>query len=111
MMKRGVMIINTSRGAVVDARALIDGLKTGHIGSVGLDVYEEEADLFFQDRSSSFIADDVFARLISFPNVLVTGHQGFFTQEALTAIAETTIANISAFAKTGQPVHPVAAGG
>lgn len=107
-MKPGVMIINTSRGAVVDARALIEGLKTGHIGGVGLDVYEEEADLFFQDRSSSFIADDVFARLISFPNVLVTGHQGFFTHEALTAIAETTIANVAAFAETGQPLHSVA---
>lgn len=106
MMKPGVMIINTSRGAVVDARALINGLKIGRIGSVGLDVYEEEAELFFQDRSSSFIADDVFARLISFPNVLVTGHQGFFTNEALTAIAQTTIANVSAFAATGQPVHP-----
>ncbi|WP_299362711.1 2-hydroxyacid dehydrogenase [uncultured Paracoccus sp.] len=106
-MKRGVMLINTSRGAVVDTRALIDGLKSGAIGSVGLDVYEEEADLFFQDLSGSGIPDDVFARLLTFPNVLITGHQGFFTEEALTAIAETTIANISTFERDGTPLHPV----
>lgn len=106
-MKQGVMLINTSRGAVVDTSALIHGLKSGAIGSVGLDVYEEEADLFFQDLSSSFIADDVFARLLTFPNVLITGHQAFFTEEALTAIAETTIANISSFERDGAPLHPV----
>ncbi|WP_375264090.1 2-hydroxyacid dehydrogenase [Palleronia sp.] len=106
-MKRGVMLINTSRGAVVDARALIAGLKSGAVGSVALDVYEEEGDLFFQDLSSSFISDDVFARLLTFPNVLITGHQAFFTEEALTAIAETTIANVSAFERDGQPLHPV----
>lgn len=106
-MKRGVMLINTSRGAVVDARALIQGLKSGAVGSVGLDVYEEEEGLFFQDLSSQVIADDVFARLVTFPNVLITGHQGFFTHEALTGIADTTIANVSAFEVDGAPLHPV----
>ncbi len=110
-MKRGVMLINTSRGAVVDTRALISGLKDGTIGALGLDVYEEEADLFFQDLSSSFIPDDVFARLLTFPNVLITGHQAFFTEEALTAIAEATIANVSAFERDGAPLHPVRAAG
>ena len=96
-MKPGVMIVNTGRGALVDARALVEGLKCGHIGSVGLDVYEEEEQLFFQDRSSDIIQDDVFARLLTFPNVVVTAHQAFFTHEALTAISETTLGNISAF--------------
>lgn len=108
-MKPGVMLINTSRGAVVDAAALIVGLKEGRIGSVGLDVYEEEADLFFEDLSQTFIRDDVFARLLTFPNVLITGHQAFFTHEALTAIAETTLANIAAFERDGVPIHPVPA--
>lgn len=107
-MKRGVMLINTSRGAVVDTRAVIGGLKTGQLGALGLDVYEEEGDLFFEDFSGSYISDDIFARLLTFPNVLITGHQGFFTQEALTAIATTTIANVLAFARTGVPMHPVA---
>lgn len=106
-MKPGVMLVNTSRGAVVDTSALIAGLKDGRIGSVGLDVYEEEADLFFEDYSQTFIEDDVFARLLTFPNVLVTGHQAFFTHEALTAIAETTVANLTAFERSGVPVHPV----
>ena len=108
-MKRGVMLINTSRGAVVDTRALIDGLKSGRIGYVGLDVYEEEGDLFFEDLSDQLIQDDVFARLLTFPNVLITGHQGFFTAEALQAIAETTIANLTAFQANGRPVHEVTA--
>src|SRR5436190_7111258 len=81
-MKPGVMIINTSRGALVDTRAVIEGLKSGHIGHLGLDVYEEEADLFVEDHSLEVIHDDVFARLLTFPNVLVTAHQAFFTQEA-----------------------------
>lgn len=106
-MKRGVMLINTSRGAVVDTKALIQGLKNGVVGSVGLDVYEEEADLFFQDLSSTFIPDDVFARLLTFPNVLITGHQAFFTAEALTSIAETTIANLTSFERDGIPVYAV----
>ena len=106
-MKPGVMLINTSRGAVVDTRAVIAGLKHGAIGSLAIDVYEEEADLFFQDRSDEVIDDDVFARLLTFPNVLVTGHQGFFTREALEAIARTTIANLTAFERDGRAVHPV----
>jgi len=109
LMKPGAILINTSRGAVVDTAALIRGLKSGRIGSVGLDVYEEEADLFFEDLSSRIIPDDVFARLLTFPNVLVTGHQGFFTEEALSAIAETTMANIAAFEDTGTPLHAVRA--
>ncbi len=106
-MKPGVMLINTSRGAVVDTRALIAALKAGRIGSLGLDVYEEESHLFFRDLSDSVITDDVFARLLTFPNVLITAHQGFFTREALTVIAETTIANIDRFAATGAPLHEV----
>ncbi len=106
-MKRGAMLVNTGRGALVDTRAVIQGLKTGAIGRLGLDVYEEEGDLFFQDLSGQVIQDDVFARLLTFPNVLVTGHQAFFTAEALTAIAETTIANITAFQDTGRAVHEV----
>ena len=106
-VKPGVMLINTSRGAVVDTRAVIRGLKSGQIGAVGLDVYEEEGDLFFEDLSDSFIPDDVFARLLTFPNVLITGHQGFFTREALVAIATTTIGNVTAFRRDGMPVHPV----
>jgi D-lactate dehydrogenase len=106
-MKRGVMLINTSRGAIVDTPAVIAGLKSGAIGHLGLDVYEEEAGLFFEDRSDRMITDDVFARLLTFPNVLVTGHQGFFTEDALTAIAETTIGNIAAFAATGHALHEV----
>ncbi len=98
-MKRGVMIINTGRGALVDTPAVVAGLKSGLIGYVGLDVYEEEEQLFFQDHSSDVIQDDVFARLLTFPNVLVTAHQAFFTREALSAISETTLDNISAFAQ------------
>jgi D-lactate dehydrogenase len=108
-MKPGAMLINTSRGAVVDTRALIRGLKSGRIGALGLDVYEEEGDLFFEDLSDRFIPDDVFARLLTFPNVLVTGHQGFFTAEALAGIAETTVANVTAFERDGRPLHPVRA--
>jgi D-lactate dehydrogenase len=106
-MKPGAMLINTSRGAVIDTPAVIRGLKSGRLGSLGLDVYEEEANLFFEDLSTSFIPDDVFARLLTFPNVLITGHQGFFTQEALEAIADVTIENITAFADSGAPVHSV----
>jgi D-lactate dehydrogenase len=106
-MKPGVMLINTSRGAVIDTRAVIRGLKSGRIGALGLDVYEEEGGLFFEDLSDRIIPDDVFARLLTFPNVLITGHQGFFTREALDGIAETTIANVTAFERTGRPLHPV----
>ncbi|MFQ5946214.1 MAG: 2-hydroxyacid dehydrogenase [Anaerolineae bacterium] len=102
-MKEGVMIINTSRGAIIDTEAVIEGLKSGRIGYLGLDVYEEEADLFFQDLSDRVIQDDVFARLLTFPNVIVTGHQAFFTREALEAIARTTLDNIAEFEK-GEPL-------
>lgn len=96
-MKDGVMLINTSRGALIDTGAVIDGLKAGRIGNLGLDVYEEEGDLFFEDLSNQVIRDDVFSRLLTFPNVLITGHQAFFTREALEAIAATTVANLTAF--------------
>ncbi len=108
-MRPGVMLVNTSRGAVVDTRAVIEALKDRRLGSLALDVYEEEADLFFEDLSERVITDDVFARLLTFPNVLVTGHQAFFTEEALTAIADITIANVSAFERTGKPVHELSA--
>lgn len=106
-MKHGAMLINTSRGAVIDTRAVIAGLKSGVVGHLGLDVYEEEGDLFFENLSDHMIQDDVFARLLTFPNVLVTGHQAFFTSDALTAIAATTIDNISSFEATGQARHEV----
>lgn len=106
-MKRGVMLINTSRGAIVDTRAAIKGLKSGAIGHLGLDVYEEEADLFFEDLSGQVLQDDIFARLLTFPNVLITAHQAFFTEDALMAIARTTLDNITCFAETGAPRHEV----
>jgi D-lactate dehydrogenase len=93
-MPRGVMLINTSRGGLVDTAAVIDGLKSGKIGHVGLDVYEEEDELFFEDRSSDILPDDEFARLLTFPNVLITGHQAFFTAEALEQIATVTLQNL-----------------
>src|SRR5690606_39127383 len=96
-MRDGVMLINTSRGALVDTRAVIDALKTGKLGYLGLDVYEEEEALFFRDLSDTVVQDDVFARLQTFRNVLITAHQAFFTREALRAIAETTLANATAF--------------
>ena len=96
-MKPDVMLINTSRGAVIDTKALIAALKQGRIGSVGLDVYEEEGDLFFKDLSAEVIRDDMFVRLLTFPNVLITAHQGFFTREACAAIAATTISNVTDF--------------
>lgn len=106
-MKRGAMLINTSRGAVVDTRAVIAALKSGHLGSLGLDVYEEEGDLFFRDLSDEVLHDDVFARLLTFPNVLVTGHQAFFTEDALRAIAQTTVANLDSFETGGRVLHRV----
>lgn len=96
-MKRGVMIINTGRGMLIDSKALIQGLKTGQVGFAGLDVYEEESDYFFEDFSNKIITDDVLARLLSFNNVVVTSHQGFFTREALQNIAQTTLGNIREF--------------
>lgn len=100
-MKPGAMLINTSRGAVVDARAAIDALKSGRLGALGIDVYEEEDNLFFRDLSSEVIQDDTFVRLMTFPNVLITAHQGFFTREAVDGIAQTTLGNISAFEQGG----------
>ncbi len=96
-MRAGVMLINTGRGGLINTADVIGALKTGRIGYLGLDVYEEEEKLFFQDLSREIILDDVFARLLTFPNALITGHQGFFTEEALSAIAEETLENISAF--------------
>jgi D-lactate dehydrogenase len=96
-MKPGVMIINTSRGALVDTPAAIEGLKSRIIGHLGLDVYEEEGDLFFEDQSDRVITDDVFSRLLTFPNVIVTGHQAFFTRNALSEIASVTGQNLDAF--------------
>jgi D-lactate dehydrogenase len=106
-MKKGVVILNTSRGALIDTTAVIDALKSGHIGHLGLDVYEEEADLFFEDLSTQVIQDDVFARLLTLPNVLVTGHQAFFTDAAMSNIAATTIENITSFAENGRVVNQV----
>jgi D-lactate dehydrogenase len=94
--KPGMMLINTSRGGLIDSAALIVGLKSRKLGGVALDVYEDERDLFFEDLSNEIVQDDVFQRLLTFPNVLITGHQAFLTEEALTAIAETTLANLCA---------------
>ena len=94
-IKPGVMLINTSRGALIDTQAVIEGLKSGKIGYLGVDVYEQESELFFEDLSGAIIQDDIFQRLTTFPNVLITGHQAFFTAEALHNIAETTFANIA----------------
>ncbi len=96
-MKEGVMLINTGRGALIDAPAAIGGLKSGHIGYLGLDVYEQEEKLFFKDLSENIIQDDDIMHLLSFPNVLITAHQGFFTTEALTKIAQVTIASLDDF--------------
>ncbi len=103
-MKNGVMLINTSRGALLDTLSIITALKSGKIGYLGLDVYEEEEQIFFEDRSGLILSDDVFQRLLTFPNVIITGHQAFFTREALLNIAATTIDNMTRFEK-GQPVE------
>ncbi len=96
-VKPGVMLINTSRGALIDTQAVIDALKDGRVGYLGLDVYEEEAGLFSEDLSDEIVQDDVFMRLLTFPNVIVTAHQAYFTSDALRNIAEVTLASISAF--------------
>ncbi len=96
-MKKGVMIINTGRGRLINTKALIASLKSGHIGYAGLDVYEEESDYFFEDFSSKIVSDDILARLLTFNNVLITSHQAFFTAEAMANIADTTLGNIAAF--------------
>ena len=100
-MKPGVMLINTSRGPLIDSTAVIDGLKSGTIGYVGLDVYEEEGDLFFEDLSDKVIQDDTFVRLQTFPNVLITAHQAFFTTEAIRNIRDTTFENLLTIEETG----------
>lgn len=96
-MKSNVMLINTSRGGLIDTQAVIAGLKSKKIGFLGLDVYEMESEIFFEDKSWEIMQDDVFDRLVGFPNVIVTGHQGFFTHDALVQIADTTIANLGIF--------------
>ncbi len=100
--RRGVVLLNTSRGALVDAEALLEGIKSRKVGAACLDVYEEESDLFFEDNSGHILEDDTLARLISMPNVIVTSHQAFLTEEALENIAETTVKNIAGFFKTKQ---------
>lgn len=106
----GVVVVNTSRGGLIDTPALIDGLKRRKIGGVALDVYEEEAGLFFQDRSDGIVQDDVFQRLLTFPNVLVTGHQAFLTEEALAEIAVSTLQAATTFESGGQPLNIITAG-
>ena len=101
LMKKGVVIINTSRGALIDAECLLDGIKSRQIGAACLDVYEEETDFFFEDLSGHIISDDILARLISMPNVIVTSHQAFLTEEALSNIAETTVKNIVQMKREG----------
>ncbi len=103
MMKEGAMLINTSRGGLIDTVDVIEGLKSGRIGYLGLDVYEQEEKLFFKDLSENVIQDDLIMRLLSFPNVLITAHQGFFTEEALVQIAQTTLDNIDTF-EAGEPL-------
>jgi len=100
-MKKGVVIINTSRGALIDAEALLEGIKSRKVGAACLDVYEEEGDIFFEDKSGHILDDDTLARLISMPNVLVTSHQAFLTNEALQNIADTTLQNVTEFFETG----------
>lgn len=106
LMQRGSMLINTGRGALVDTPALSDALKSGQLGYLGLDVYEEEAQLFFEDRSDQPLQDDVLARLLTYPNVIITAHQAFLTHEALAAIAQTTLENIARWA-VGNPQNLV----
>lgn len=103
-MKEGVMLINTGRGKLINTRHLIAGLKSGKIGSAGLDVYEEESEFFFEDLSNKVLNDDILARLLTFNNVIITSHQGFFTKEAMFNIAETTMNNINQFFNTSELV-------
>jgi D-lactate dehydrogenase len=108
-MKRGAMLINTSRGGLVDASAAIEGLKSGQLGGFALDVYEEESGVFFEDLSQEVMQDDVLSRLMTFPNVLITSHQAFFTREALETIAHTTLQSIDAFSRGDELVDEVVA--
>ena len=100
-MKKGVYLLNTSRGALIDAEALLEGIKSRKVGAACLDVYEEESDIFFEDFSGHIVEDDTLARLISMPNVLLTSHQAFLTEEALGNIAQTTVQNIVTFFERG----------
>ena len=104
-MKQNVMIINTSRGGLIDTKAVIHGLKSKHIGYLGIDVYEQEEKLFFRDLSHTIIEDDTIQRLMSFPNVLVTAHQAFFTREALEQIANSTLSSLSHFEKNEEFIN------
>lgn len=106
-MKKGVVIINTSRGALIDAEALLEAIKARKVGAACLDVYEEESDLFFEDFSGHIVEDDTLARLITMPNVLITSHQAFLTQEALQGIAQTTTQNIRTFFQNGEVLNEV----
>jgi D-lactate dehydrogenase len=108
-MKKGVVIVNTSRGALIDAEALLEGIKARQIGAACLDVYEEEADIFFEDRSGHILNDELLSRLISMPNVIVTSHQAFLTREALNNIAHTTLENIAEYTDTGKCSNEVRA--
>lgn len=104
-MKKGVILVNTARGGLIDTKALIDALKSGQIGGAGLDVYENEQKYFFNDFSSNIIPDDILVQLISYPNVILTSHQAFLTQEALCSIAKTTFENIYSYTKNGKPMN------
>lgn len=108
-MRDGVMLINTSRGGLIDTLAVSEAMKAGKVGYLGLDVYEEEADIFYEDLSATIIPDDVFSRLLTFPNVLITGHQAFFTRNALQNIGTTTIDNISDWERSGTSKNVVSA--
>lgn len=104
LMKKGIFIINTGRGALIDSKAVIKALKSGHLGALGIDVYEQEENLFFRDCSTMVIQDDLITRLMTFPNVIITAHQAFFTKEALTAISQMTLQNITSF-ESGNPLE------
>lgn len=108
-MKPGALLINTGRGGLIDTQALVESLKSGHLGGAGLDVYEEEEGYFFQDHSEHVLQDDVLSRLLSFPNVLVTSHQGFLTREALSEIARQTIESVNAFVSGSDLIREVKA--
>jgi D-lactate dehydrogenase len=103
-MDTGTLLVNTSRGGLIDTDAVLSGLMSGHLGGLAIDVYEQEADLFFEDLSNEIVRDETIQRLLMFPNVLVTSHQAYFTQEALTAIADTTLASLTAFER-GEPLN------
>lgn len=110
-MKKGAMLINTSRGGLINTKSVINGLKSGQLGSLGIDVYEQEETLFFRDLSEHILEDDTIARLMSFHNVLITAHQGFFTQEAMDQIAETTLSSLKAFDSGASLTNEVKAAG